>query len=397
MVAYVVSSGFLNEINKKTPTIVRKFYIGASDYSSYVEKWPSIKRDWNDIKPASITVNLGNQDGTFNFFRNTPTLITSSCSIAMGVQYAVGSQETINLFSGFVSKPSYKDGKVSIRLVDKLKKFTEVVLGTSDVPLAYTTSNYLGSDLAWWLATSYGGMSSVKSTSNVDIDYEAFSRWASVFSGDSIYLNARFTGTKLAEAMRTIGRLTRSTIVVENDKLTFNRFDTASISPYDLTSNHILSVQLDIDDDEIINHSIVQAGYSVASDYFTIATYDVVTYSVNSYGRRQEIEAEQKIWYVTSGGAINLAQRITDTYKEPPGRFSIDTTLKAMSKQIGDVISFSDPTIDVSNDAFRIMGYTIDTNTGKINIKADATQLLTFFILDDPVYGLLDNVYNPLN
>ncbi len=397
MVAYAVSSGFLNEIDKLSPTIVRKFYIGNSDYSEFVEKWPTVRREWNSIKPASLTISLVNGEGDFNFFRESPWLITTSCSIQLGVQFAVGSQETINLFKGFVSNPSYNNASCTIKLVDKLKKFGEVVLGSSDVPISFTSSNHLASDLAWYLVTSYGGMSAVKSTSNVDIDYAAFSRWAAVFSGDSVVLNARFDGKKLSEALGTLGRLTRSSIVIENDLLTFNRFDTSSIQPYDITSRHVISTSLEIEEDKIVNHQIVQAGYSVASDYFTITCQDVSTYSVNSYGRRQEIENDQSIWYSNSGSAINLAQRITTTYKNPPANFKVNTTLKALTKQIGDVISFADESIGVTQDSYRVMGYQIDTNTGKIALDVDNTQLLTFFILDDAVYGLLDQVYNPLN
>ena len=223
--AYSVSSAFYSVVRRQQVTAVRKFIIGNSDYSNLVTKWPKISRDWNSIKAKTATVNVANNEQAFNFLYLNPHILNAQCYVQMGVVLDTGSHEVFNVFQGTIGKIRYNrnGAAASISIVDKFKSFTERVVGGKDQIISFLDSNYLVSDIAWILATSYGGLSNVWSTSNPDIDFQAFLRWAEVFSNNSVYVNAYFDGQKVAEVMRKIGRMTGTNILEENGQITFTR------------------------------------------------------------------------------------------------------------------------------------------------------------------------------
>lgn len=391
---YSVSSGFGAKVLEKSPTILRKFLIGTSDYSAFVLKWPTIKRRWNEIKPQSITVNLSNHGKTFNFFKANPEILNTDATLQIGPQFAVGSEELINVFTGKVGRTLYKGATASVRIVDKFKQFSERVVGSKETAVDFTTSNYLPSDIAWALVTSHGGLSAITSTSNPDIDFTAFSEWANVFSFDTVLVNAYYEGEKVTSALRTLGRMTASSIYEEEGKITFARFSMSSLAPFALPN--VKGVQLDLDDSKIINSQIVNAGYNVNSDLFGITVFDTNSASVNSYGLREQVEDSNKFWYTNSVSALNLSQRQTSLYSQPFEGYSVTTALQPLSKTIGDTVTFSHQILDVGGDSYRIMAYRLNMERAEFSLDMDGTQLVTQFILDATTLGLLDQSFNPL-
>ena len=391
-----VSSDFLSTISGKSPNIIRRFTIGSSDYSDYVIKWPKIGRKWNEIKPQNVSINLANQEKTFNFLEGTPAQMNTSCAVDFGVEYAVGSEETINLFTGKISRLNFSNANLTINLTDKIKPFTEIVLGTSDVPLQYIGSDYLISDIAWWLCTSYGGLSAIQSTSNPDIDYDSFSQWAAVFSESSVFMNASFDGKKLNEAMRKIGKMTRSTILVENDILRFARYDSSSTDPISISSEFLYKFNIDINEKEIINKQIVHAGYSTSSRYYQYAVFDINTPSVNSYSLHEELQEDPNIWYINSASAFDLASRVVFTNKNPIKKFKYEGGIANAYLQVGDIVGINEGFHNLSGESVRVMGYQIDMEKASMFFESDASQFVSFFRLDDPVYSVLDSDFNVL-
>ncbi len=53
----------------------------------------------------------------------------------------------------------------------------------------------------------------------VAIDYDDFSEWAGVFSGDNVVVSGRFNGQKCTDILRRISRITRSAIYIKNNKI----------------------------------------------------------------------------------------------------------------------------------------------------------------------------------
>lgn len=551
MGAYNVSSYFLAQTLAPSPRVLRRFTIGDSDYSDRVQKWPKIRRKWNDIRPASLTIGLINEDQAMNFLRNDPTSLRSECRVKLGFNHpgenlltrseafevdswaqtdvgslnpdseaapnlamladavvfddvesasllqdvsvnleastgytfsvyvklldtavdsdkqvqlvfgadveeigaditsgwqrfslahtsssspggelvgvrtdsytgalsfwgaqvnrgnsageyiraddAVvnsGSEELVTYFAGTMDRVKFSGGLANISMQDKIKPFAERVLGSSDVPLDFTSSDYLVSDLVWYLVTSHGGLSAVESTSNPDIDYASFLEWAFVFSDDNVRVNAHYEGKKVNDALRSIGRYTGSAIYVENDLLTFARFTAANSHTTEL-SDQILELDLIVDDAVIINEQHVYGDYIIESNFWAIDAVSVASNSVNSFGVRAHIEKDETVWYIDSVSALNFAQRQTTINATPFAQFEVETTLAAVARQIGESINLVDSFHQEQGDVvYRLMGYELNLDRGMMMLEVDRSQSLQAFILDDPVYGLLDQNYN---
>jgi len=356
---------------------VRRFTIGGSDYSAFVTKWPKFKRAWNDIKPGDLAIKLSNVDKTFNFFRDTPTALRSDCS----VQFGVGS-EFITIFSGKVDRVAFGDGPITVNISDRFKQLSQRMVGTSAVPVQYVSSNYLVSDLAWYLCTSYGGLSAVQSSSNPDIDYDSFLSWASVFSTDTVTVRAEFDGLKVNEALRILGRITESAIFISNDRISFHRYSLVESLSQEFTPANQGEFSLELRDDDIVNKQIVNFDYSTASDYFTKSVFAVNTSSVNSFGLREELEEDEKIWYVDSASALNYAQRITNFRDRPFDRIDIRVPAFGMLSEVGDSVTVVDSHLNFSA-VFRVMATEVDLHTATARLELDRSQIKRGFTLDE--------------
>ncbi|KKL99597.1 hypothetical protein LCGC14_1812830 [marine sediment metagenome] len=298
-------------------------------------------------------------------------------------------------YAGRVDNLKFLKGRIDIALKDKIKPFTEKILGSSDVPLDFTTSDFLVHDLAFFLVTSHGGLSAIESTSNPDIDWLSFLDFAETFSRDNVRVQARYEGTKVNEALRRLMRYTYAGAFIENDKLTFARFTTPSSFSTLLSDASILDLALEINDADIVNKQHVYADFDQTSDFWKIDAFDEASASVNSYGLREFVEKDETVWYTNSASALNLAERRTTILRDPIDRFKIQTPLVALGRQIGEVIRFTDSFFGVtSTDAFRMMGYQLDLDRGKMSLEIDESQIFTGFRLDDAVDGLLDQDYN---
>ena len=398
MPVYEVSSLFIDTVTGQSIDVYRSFTIGNSDYSAFVTNWPKISRKWNDLKPKKATIKLANQDQTFNFFRTSPETLTNSCEVRLGVYYTPSSTESIEVFGGTIGRVSWGNNgtSVSISIVDKFKPFSERVVGTSDDPMDYTLGNYYPSDIAWFLVTSYGGLSSIQSSSNPDIDYLSWSDWDDYFTDNSVVVKAKFDGQKVMEGLRKIGRITGSSIYEENGRVTFARFNTSSVEPFAVGSGANLSIGLTMDDESIINKQIVFADYDTNSSYYKVVVNDEDTSSVNSFGLRERVEKDSSIWYVNSLAAIDYAQRSVVVNKLPKQNFKIKTGLHLLARAVGETVSLTADTVGINEDVFRIMDYSLDMDKCTFTAGVDTTQLRTFFVLDDAVLGLLDETYNPL-
>lgn len=377
---YSATSAFAGEIAKKNIKPLREFLIGTSDYSSFVMTWPSIGKNWLELAPQSVTINLSNAAKTFNFFKSDPTKLRTSSSIKLGVQY-VGSSELITIYAGTTDAIVYNNAECSLTLIDKFRRLSDRKVGDTTSATLYTSSNHLIHDMAWYACTSLGGLSAITSTSNPDIDYTSFSSWTSVFSTDNVRVRGRFTGQQPIEILKKIALLSNSAIYIESDKIKFARFNVSDPASLTLDSTTVLNASMTFDDRSVINKAWVSGDYNVTSNTFGITVSDTNSASVATYGLREEIAAETSLWFVDSNSAINLAQRITFVKKEAYGKLQIESTLFPMLHTIGDAIIYNDPLLDI-NDTYRIMSDTLDMDSGKKMLSIDRSQYLRAFTLD---------------
>jgi len=380
--AYDVTSWFVEQTLLKTPqNLVRKFTIGSSDYSERVITWPKFKTVWNDIRSTKLNVKLANQDAGMNFMREDKTLLRQNVKFEFGYTHPTSGDELITLFAGKSERVKYQKETTEMTIVDKFKQLSDRVMGSSDVPIDYTSSDYLPADIAWYAITSYGGFDTTADSNNVDINYESWLEWASVFSADGVHMNALFSGTKVSEVLRKIGRHTLSAVYIAEDKLNFHRFSQADTNVTSFDNTNISDLILEFNDADIVNKQYVSAVYDVTSKFHTVTVNDVSTSSVNSFGLREDTEEDKNIWYVNSASAINLAQRKIQTGGEPFDSLLLKTNLTGFTRLVGETISIIDSFHSI-NDSFRIMSQKIDMDKAIVDFDVDKSQFTSPFILD---------------
>ncbi len=295
-------------------------------------------------------------------------------------------EELITIFSGKMERVKYQDGKCAITFVDKFKQLSDRLMGTSDVPVTYSNSNYLPSDIAWYAITSYGGYDTTASSSNVDIDYDSWLTWSNIFSADAVFVNGEFDGKKVSEVLKKIGDYTDSAIFISEDKIQFKRFSITDSNQTFFDHDSIRKMSVSLDSRDVINKMYVAADYDTTSNFWKVTVNNELASSVNSYGLKETTIKDKNLWYVNSGSAANLAQRKTNAFGVPYNKLLVETTLKGLSRVIGETISVNDMNLNIS-EAYRIMGQQIDMDSGKLTFSADRSYFSSGFILDSSTLG----------
>lgn len=381
-----VSSSFTYLARSRTPpTVERTFLIGTSDYSQWVEKWPTFSRRWDEIRPRNLRVNLANGAKTFNFLRLDKTLLKAEATLSMGFP-----SDTIDLFAGTIRSVAYQGETCELTIVDKFQTLSDRTVGTSAEEVQYVGSVYLPSDIAWWVVTSYGGFDTTASSSNVDIDYDAFLTWAGVFSGDSVGCRARFTGQRITEILKKISHSTHSAIFIKENRLFFSRFSIADPNVSSLGADQLHDVRLSFDVDDIINAQIVSYQYQVGSTHL-YAYSEINTSSVNSFGRKEALLADENFWYHTSLHAANLAQRMLETNSQPDDKLEATVGMVGLPRVIGETVTIIDAFHGIGEN-YRILEHSVNMDTGVVKFTADRRQLSQFFYLDTSSLGSLTDI-----
>ena len=379
---YSVSSSFVDESAKKVGTnILRNFYIGTSDYSDRVIQWPKFTRKAQEFTISNLKIQLANNDGALNsFYEKTYSMVTSAY-VQFGFDYG-GSSEVIDVFTGNFTKISYENERATIHLKDKLYDLTQNIIG--DTSSHVNITHILPSDLAWTLCTCYGQLSNVQSTSNPDIDYDSFNSFAEVFSDSNVYVAAHYEGEKVSEALSRIAKITDSTIYGDGDgKIYFKRYSTVDTQSSIITEDETIKLNLDVLSQELINKQVVGWDYSQESNYSTKTVFKVNTTSQNSFGLYENLLEDNTVWYTTSVGALNMAQRRVFRYKKPPKLWGIDTPLVSIIRQLGETVKLVNSFYNITSaEGQRITEINFDTHNSYINLKTDASISFQGFYLD---------------
>lgn len=324
------------------------------------------------------SLNASDVTGINSYFilQNSATMVDSGENRVRGSRI-----EKIKLFAGKTEKVKYHKEQIDITIADKFKQLTERVIGSNEIPVSFTASNYLPSDMAWYCITSYGGYSAIESTSNPDIDYSSFLTWAGVFSTSNIVMNAEFTGQKVAETLRKMARMTYSAIYIAEDKLTFNRFSLIDSHATILDASNIDDLVVEVDDTRMINKQNVYADYDVSSNSFNITCTDESSTSVDSFGVHEHIEKDETIWYTNSVGALDLAQRKVLIEGLPYDRLRVPTFVEGIARQVGESIQIEDTFHNIEG-GYRILEQNISLETGRTELTVDRSQIFGGFTLD---------------
>lgn len=365
---YTVSSSFLSRARSYAPTgLQRQFLIGTSDYTDRVIKWPRLRTVAMDPRPKNVVINLMNEDGVFNFFKDTPTTMQRICSVSIGF-----SGEFIELMRGTITKADYSRGRVDLRLTDKLDQLQRRVIGSTAIPVTVTSATANPAEVIRLACVSYGGYSTLTNSSNPDIDWESYVEWRNVFSASGAYVNANFTGLTVLELLRKAARLTGSAIFLRNDKLYFKRFSVADSNTLEMTPAILTApARVAVDINDTVNRFHTFGAYNVASRSWALNAISADSASVNSYGLREEIERDTSIWYVSSASALDLSQREILIRKNPIKKLSASTALPAVINFVGEMITVSEAGAGMQGDTFRLTELDIDMENFGIGVTGD--------------------------
>ena len=288
------------------------------------------------------------------------------------------------MFGGTIDAIRYDNAQCSLSLIDKFRRLTDRKIGDSTSATNYPpsgSSDYLIHDMAWYAMTSHGGLSATVTSANPDIHWPSFNSWTSLFSADNVRCRASFTGQQPMEVLRKLANLTQSAIYIENNKLNFVRFLLTNTATLTLGDAELIDASATLDDRELINKQWVSAGYNVTSRSFAYTVFDQSSASQASYGLREALNAESVVWLVDSVSALNLAQRTIFTSNIVRNKYSLKAPLQGMLHTVGDAVLFSDSHLEVS-DTFRIMGESLDLDSGIKTFAIDQSQYAGAFILD---------------
>jgi hypothetical protein len=290
--------------------------------------------------------------------------------------------EFLTVYEGGIGSISFARGLAKIQAEDKFNPLSHRVIGSRDTPVLMTDS-FLPSDVFWTICTCYGGLSSVESTSNPDIDWAAFQTWAAVFSADSVFVSTKYEGDNCIKALRDLAHYTQSTIVTDPAKITPNRFSgivTGDELLFDDSS--IIDNTVVISEQTIINRQYVSGDYDPDVSSYGITVVKADSVSINSFGLHADTMEKTSIWYINSLSAVNLADRKISFNKVPSTAYRIDLPLVPLTRQIGDIITVADSSLSVASHSMRVMGYSINMDKLAMSLSADDTQLANPFLLD---------------
>lgn len=403
-----ISSFYRSQMESTRPnSIYTKFTFNGSDMSGRVVKYGSISRSVEDVIGGDFSIEVENASQTFNSLTTDKTQFFKAGTFEYGFCAGINSYETLQLFGGKLVDANLEETNLTLTFEDVLSRLSSKKIGSSNSgsAVSYASSNHNPADLAWWLVTSYGGLSTVQSISNPDIDYTSWSTWRTVFSDDSVVVQAYFEGDDVITALKNIRQLTDSAIYAGGDnKLRFSRWTGAqSNDPVSLTNNVVLDevVSLEIDAKDLINKVSVSIGYNPTSGSWAGELTTQNTASVNSYGEFKLNYDDDTVWYVNSVSASKHAERIVFRRYEPNIKLSVPTPFRFLDVELGDEVTYTSQVYSFNAKTFTLQEYEIDTEAKTMMLNLDegfgrGPGRLKGFILDDAVYGLLDQTYNAL-
>lgn len=401
----IVTSHYESKKNSTNPSsIVHKFTFANSDISAKITEFDTIERDASDVLGGDFTIEVENASKTFNSLLTNKAQFFQEGIYDFGFSTDSGTNDTIQLFGGTLAKAKINESKAKLIFEDKLTRLKNKRIGDSETPVSFTNTEVNPADLTWWMVTSYGGLSIVKSSSNPDIDYDKWLDWFNVFEDNVTTVKAYFTGQDLIESLQVLRDLTDSVIYVEgNNKIVFNRWTATGSTQATITDSITTSpIQpVEIIGDAIQNSVKVLVDFDVDSGTWADAVTVQNTSSVNTYGVFEEVYQDESIWYANTVSAQGFGERVTFRRSTPNAAFSIETPLSLININVGDEVIFNNNFYDISSLAYSLVRYEKNLENKTVNITIDegfnrGGGRLNGFILDDAVFGLLDQDYNPL-
>ncbi len=375
-----VSSWFVEESQKQFLSPSRRFFIGGSDYSEKVLRWPKLRHQAGTIDLGTISLTLANRDRAFQFFVESDFSLTTSCEIALGLTHPESGEERVSLYVGEPGAVTFsKNGtEARLQLQGKTKRLTDSALGTDAESggLNFTDSAYYPSDLLWTLVTCYGGLSTVESTSNPDMDYGKWLDWRELNVIRDVRVKGYFTGQKIFQVLNTLAMMDSMVILFKNAKLDFAPIiDAYGETTFSFNPKRIVDLRVRVDPTEVCNEFSVETDYDQTNRKFKTETTRVNSASQLAFGRRSGRFGSQAVWFDTLNDGKYLAEDMVRFRQAPEPLVFLRTPLGGgIHVTVGDVVSFTDSVFQLGDKEFRVVSQGFDLEQGSIDFELEPAK-----------------------
>jgi len=386
-------------------SIVQRFTFNGSDATALVTSFGSFSWHSDGIIGSDMVIEVENASQVFNsVLDNKVNYFFKNGQFDFGYKTEAGGEDVLTIFKGTCEKITLKDTAGFLTFKNLLSNLAKKYVGSSvDSSTAVNYINYNPASMTWSVLVTYGGLSSVASTSNPDINYAAFSSWSAIFADNSILVSAHFTGESVLDVIELVQEITDSSVYAEyGNKLNFARW-TNSGSRTALTDAHmgLKPIPMQTTGEFMANVVNVGINYDYATNSWAGRVTAQNTSSIGSFGSFSKNYEGTVIWHTTSATALNLAQRLAYRRSEPNISLDVETPLAFLDSSIGDEFEITTQIYSFSAERFTLKGFEIDIPEKKMLLKFDQgfgrfAGKLNNFVLDDSINGLLDQTYNGL-
>ena len=400
---------FLEKQKQTNPSsIVRQFSFNNSIFTNRVMSFPAVTQTYKDVTADGFTVTLENASQLMNEIIENRTKFRQEGELNYGYQFNTSHIDFGCVAKGTLINADYKNSQVDLTFKNQLDRLSEIKISTdttSQQGASFVSATFNPADLTLDILTSnsYGAkLDNTASTANTDINYQSWLNWKNNLGSESIVVQAFFPyQTNYVSALQNIAEITDSAIYIESDnKINFIRNLTGVQSfSATITNSDILDISAAGDAFDMCNEYTVPISFTVASNSVTGFRQTIRfenTASVNSFGKISKEPTNNLVWYVDSGSALNLAQRIVGRRRQPEVALKVKTPIKFMQQQLGDIIFVTNDELNLNAEPFTLISKTTDIENQTITMDLSVGHGLTVgnftvFELDDDEIGVLDS------
>lgn len=377
----------------------RFFMYNGTERKSYLLSSSPIIRDAQNIVAGEVTVELVNTDETWNMF------LTDKTNCRKTAILKIGCPAKKTLFTGYGDDVKFRGTIAELKLRDNMALMLEKEVGSDESPVDYYSSAYNPADLVWDLLTTHGGLDNTTSSSNTDIDYDQWSNWKSDCDVLQYSLKAKLTGETIGEVLQKIAHLTQSYIYVNGEgKFVFYRFlPTLETAYYTITSSKYLlnpKPEIEVDFTDLVNDLTCYYGYDPSTGNWSGSVSASDSSSQTAFGTKSDVIEDTDVWHATSASAQEYCNRRIEVYANPLELLTFTMPLMGADRELGERIKVTMTMpgnySSIDFEIWRLKHNTLTDGTSEITVRNASGDILTPFRLDDEIYALLDQDYNPL-
>lgn len=409
---FTVTSAFKSLSESQNPSGVNVGFVfsGSSDPFRVLGA-ANIRRSSGKFTAGNMRIDVANTQvdtpttrPSYNILRTDKTHFFRNGQLGVSFIDSGGTDSgSLTLFTGKLTTAQFKENKVSLTFLDIFETLNKLPIGSDEDPIQFVDSDWNPADMFWTIATSWGRLNDVASTSNPDIDYASFTQWSSDMDDLPITLEAEFKGLSVVEAFNKISKMSNSVIVGEGDGKIYCYSNVPMLvsSKVTLTSSYIFDLDLVMDTKDINNAGTVYYDYDPNSTTFAGSVTAEETSSINTYGRHELIFQETIVWHSNKVSADNFLKNKIALSQSPLENWRVSMGYIGLRHQLNDQIDLTDAILSLdTSKRYGITAMDIDVDNGKVIMSMRERFGNEWFFLDvdsaDGGFGLLDETYNPL-